>query len=237
MLEVLIVENDPRIAQLYLSFLNEQPDFKAVGLAYGLTDAHSQLSILQPDLILLNTQLPDGIGLALLDAIRAMGLMTEVIVITAANSPQGVLQTVQAGVFDFLLQPLAFARLQQALTRFKAYRAGAEQLQVAANTPAVDQAYIDQLLRLRQQREVELTTPCDSLPKGIDANTLELVREHFGAHPHTAYNSLDTGRLLGLCRTTARRYLEYLVSLQELSINQVYGSVGRPERKYILARN
>ena len=38
---------------------------------------------------------------------------------------------------------------------------------------------------------------------------------------------------MGASRTTARRYLEYLVGTGELSAEVAYGSVGRPERQYL----
>ena len=40
------------------------------------------------------------------------------------------------------------------------------------------------------------------------------------------------GQNIGISRTTARRYLEYLVSTNELAVDVTYGGVGRPERHY-----
>ncbi|DAB34715.1 MAG TPA: two-component system response regulator, partial [Sulfurospirillum sp. UBA12182] len=34
--------------------------------------------------------------------------------------------------------------------------------------------------------------------------------------------------------TTARRYLEFLVATNKAEVDSLYGSVGRPERKYKL---
>ncbi|MGB2130978.1 MAG: two-component system response regulator, partial [Marinobacterium sp.] len=42
----------------------------------------------------------------------------------------------------------------------------------------------------------------------------------------------EVGTAIGASRTTARRYLEYLVSTRELEAGVNYGSVGRPERRY-----
>ncbi|MDS8902257.1 HTH domain-containing protein, partial [Streptococcus pneumoniae] len=42
------------------------------------------------------------------------------------------------------------------------------------------------------------------------------------------------GEEMGASRTTARRYLEYLVSTDDCYAELGYGIVGRPERKYFV---
>ena len=51
-----------------------------------------------------------------------------------------------------------------------------------------------------------------------------------------ALSAEQVGEAIGSSRTTARRYLEYLVGTQELVADVHYGSVGRPERQYRLPR-
>jgi two-component system CitB family response regulator len=46
----------------------------------------------------------------------------------------------------------------------------------------------------------------------------------------------EVGKLIGASRTTSRRYLEYLVSISQVTADILYGSVGRPERIYKLKR-
>ncbi|NMS07621.1 two-component system response regulator, partial [Vibrio parahaemolyticus] len=68
------------------------------------------------------------------------------------------------------------------------------------------------------------------LPKGIDGVTLDKIRELF---PNGSVLTADeAGEKIGASRTTARRYLEYLISTGELEADLNYGSVGRPERCY-----
>jgi CitB family two-component system response regulator CitT len=47
-------------------------------------------------------------------------------------------------------------------------------------------------------------------------------------------NAEDLSEHLGASRTTARRYLEYLISTGKAKAELEYGIVGRPERKYYL---
>ena len=69
------------------------------------------------------------------------------------------------------------------------------------------------------------------LLKGVDALTLEKIRSVFSVYSH-ALNAEEVGESIGASRTTARRYLEFLVSNNELAAEVSYGSVARPERKY-----
>jgi CitB family two-component system response regulator CitT len=51
---------------------------------------------------------------------------------------------------------------------------------------------------------------------------------------HKGASIEEVSEAMGASRTTARRYLEYLVSIQRLRAELEYGIVGRPERKYYL---
>ena len=46
-------------------------------------------------------------------------------------------------------------------------------------------------------------------------------------------NAIDVGEASGVSRSTARRYLEYLVMANRAKAMLNYGDVGRPERKYV----
>jgi len=70
------------------------------------------------------------------------------------------------------------------------------------------------------------------MPKGIDALTLSKVRTLFDTTDAASFNAEEVGRQIGVSRSTARRYLEYLVSEGVLTADLIYGVVGRPERRY-----
>ncbi|HDZ9195158.1 TPA: two-component system response regulator, partial [Aeromonas hydrophila] len=67
------------------------------------------------------------------------------------------------------------------------------------------------------------------LPKGIDGLTLQRVLAALGSQGASAE---EIGGRVGVSRTTARRYLEFLVGQQLASPELEYGTVGRPERRY-----
>ncbi|UOD35065.1 HTH domain-containing protein [Deferribacteraceae bacterium V6Fe1] len=44
----------------------------------------------------------------------------------------------------------------------------------------------------------------------------------------------ELGDILGINRTTARRYLEYLSAVGLVNVDSQYGTIGRPEKRYKL---
>jgi len=58
----------------------------------------------------------------------------------------------------------------------------------------------------------------------------------FVEHATSAFAAQQMGDLVGFSRSTARRYLEYLLESGKLAADQSYGSIGRPERCYKIAK-
>ena len=69
------------------------------------------------------------------------------------------------------------------------------------------------------------------LPKGIDPVTLDKILDEMN-RKGGVFTSEEMAERVGASRTTARRYLEYLVSQGSLEVDVSYGGVGRPERNY-----
>lgn len=77
--------------------------------ALAAADAGSleqQLEGLQPDVVLLDLQLPDGDGIDLLPIIKKQWPDTEIIVLTGHGTIQRAVEAVKAGAFYFLTKPL-----------------------------------------------------------------------------------------------------------------------------------
>ncbi|WP_417226152.1 response regulator [Amphritea sp.] len=225
MIKVVIAEDDPQIAEIQRRFLKRIDGFELIGIAHGLEEAEDLIEILQPQLLLLDIMFPTGTGLELLRKIRAGNSKVDVIMITAAKEVETLREALYAGVFDYILKPLVFERLQETLTNYQQHLTKFETLQ------SLDQNGVDDVLPRSSTSIETISEPEARLPKGIDGITLEKIRNIF-AQSDNSLNAEETGELIGASRTTARRYLEYMVSCSELSTEVSYGSVGRPERRY-----
>ena len=227
---ILIAEDDPQIAEIQRRFVERIDGFEVVGISHTTRDASEMLEVLQPDLVLLDIHFPDGSGLALLRQLRQGDSPCDVIMVTAAKETESLSEALRLGVFDYVLKPLVFDRLQQSLLQYWEHRSTMQ-----ATGPELSQDLVDQLLpRNRQQSSAPAANTAavaKTLPKGIDPLTLEKIGSVF-SNPNTRLSAEQVGEQIGSSRTTARRYLEYLVGEQELSADINYGTVGRPERFY-----
>lgn len=217
---VMIIEDDLAIAQLHQRYLDQIGGFEVIGIATSKLEAEMQLDVFDPDLLLLDVYLPDGTGLELLNALRAKSLSCDVILITAARDVDTLQQAMRGGVVDYLLKPVVFPRLEAALRKYSA------QKQQLGQTLDLDQSLVDKMLRSHDGAE----SAKNRLPKGIDGVTLEKIRALFV--DNESLTADEAGEKIGASRTTARRYLEHLISSGELEADLNYGSVGRPERTY-----
>ncbi len=214
----MIVEDDIGIAEIHRRNLDKIDYVEVIGIAASKEEATTLLDVLNPDLVLLDIYLPDGNGLDILRELRQKELSPDVILITADRDVNTLQEAMRGGVIDYLLKPVIFSRLEESINKYLS------QKQQFINRVDIDQSMADAMLNSTSSATIS------RLLKGIDGVTLEKVRQLF-----TNKNQLtadQAGELIGASRTTARRYLEYLISSGELSADLSYGSVGRPERTY-----
>ena len=112
MMRVLIVD-DERLARAELRrMLASHPGIIIVGEAANAAEAALQVQALQPDLLLLDVQMPGGSGF---DLLATLDDAPEVIFTTAFD--QYALQAFEASALDYLMKPIEPQRLAAALER------------------------------------------------------------------------------------------------------------------------
>ncbi|ATX75337.1 response regulator [Reinekea forsetii] len=220
-LRIAIVEDDPQNAEIQRRFVQRIANTELCGIAHSVQEAQDLIDVFQPQLVLLDVHLPDGNGLELLRQWRMANQQVDIILITAAKDVETLRTALHAGVFEYILKPLAFDRLEDAIQRYSKHLTQLNQLQL------VQQDQVDALMPIN---DVSSPSKATRPPKGIDALTLDKVRDTMQHTQHL--NAEELGLEIGASRTTARRYLEYLVSTQEVVAEVSYGQVGRPERRY-----
>lgn len=221
---VLIVEDDTKISEIHRMFTEKLEQFHVSGIANTLDDAEQMISILEPDLILLDLYFPEGNGMDLLRKTRAKNYQVDVILITAAKEINSLQEALHSGVFDYIVKPVVFDRFKQSMLRYQ------EHLQKLKASSHLEQQDIDSYFHTDSAQH-ELP---HNIPKGIDSLTLKKIKDVFIVEEVGGLSAEQVGEKVGASRSTARRYLEYLISLNILYADQDYGTVGRPERKYLL---
>lgn len=111
---VLVVEDERRI--LTGLRLNLELDGYEVLAASSLSEARQAVAEGSPSLILLDLMLSDGSGLALCRELRGQRDFTPIIILTAKDSAEDVVQGLEAGADDYLTKPF---NLKEVLTRVR----------------------------------------------------------------------------------------------------------------------
>lgn len=218
----LIVEDEPMLAELLVDTIKQFPPFEVIGIAYNLESAKKLLRLYQPQLTLLDNFLPDGKGLDLIRHTVNSHYKGRIIFITADNHMDTISEALRMGVFDYLLKPVHYQRLQHTLERFARYRSSLRSSEQAS------QNHVDALFNIQAKEHAE---NAGSPLRGIDECTFNRVLQLF-ADPETVHTADTLARILGSSKTTARRYLEQGVKTDFLEAEISYGKVGRPERIY-----
>lgn len=220
-MNVMIAEDDYRVAEIHEQFLKKINNIQVVAKAQTAKETVAFAKKHQPDLLLLDVYLPDQLGTDTLIELQQSCPTMQVILITAATEKEIFRSALQHGVADFLVKPIAFERLQSAVSKVEKLSAWLKEKE------PIDQSVADQFFQKSNKRLSEDT----NLPKGIDQLTLQKVRTLLNEQVE-GITAEAMGRMFGASRTTSRRYLEYLISIGEAKAELEYGIVGRPERKY-----
>ena len=220
-IEVLIVEDNIKISRTHQAFVEKMKGFEVTGVANTIDDANLLLGTLKPHLILLDIYFPEGSGMAFLKKVRAEEYPVDVILITAAKEVEMLNNALHGGAFDYMIKPVFFDRFEESLNAFRTHF---DQLHQQSDMTQEDaNRFFRGANRAPEQG--------DEMPKGIDRVTLESVIAEF-KEINMVISAEEMGKRLGVSRTTARKYMEYLISTGFLQIQLDYGTKGRPERKY-----
>lgn len=227
-LHVLIIEDDFRVADINRQLVEQVDGFQVDAIAKTGDEAMDflQHSSELPDLILLDVFIPDRSGLDLFWEIRSAYRGIGIIMLSAAKDTEIIEETLHGGISDYLIKPVDFKRFEQSLHRFR------EQKALLNSNKEMEQSEIDRLFGYLPPTFSGMEYEA-ALPKGIDHLTLKGVMERLSASAADGVNAMEVGKAVGVSRSTARRYLEHLVSTGEAKAQLNYGEIGRPERRYI----
>lgn len=222
MIKAAIAEDDFRVASIHEQFLEKIEGVTVAGKALNAREAIDLLETKEVDVLLLDNYLPDKNGVSILPALRKRFENLDIILITASTERKVVEPSIRNGVVDYIVKPATFERFREAMEKVVRRR------RLMESNEEFNQAIIDKVITGGQAEPVS-----DLLPKGIDPLTLGKVEETLSMLS-SGINAELLGEQLGASRTTARRYLEYLISIGKARAELEYGIVGRPERKYYM---
>ncbi len=223
MLKTVIVEDDRMVAAINAQFAEKTPGVQVVATFHNGRDALAFLEQTSVDLLLLDLYMPEMSGVELLTELRRKGCNADAIFITAANDAPHIQDALRLGAVDYLIKPFRYERFEEALDKVVVRR------KVIESGLEFTQADIDEMIRARRPNPESRTA---ELEKGIQRQTLDHIRADLRKNAGTYRTAEQIASDTGLSKVTVRRYLNYLIGMNEAESQVDYSTGGRPWVEY-----
>lgn len=218
--KILIVEDDPMVALINKRFLENMGFKDILGPVQTEEEIIQLLDKENIDLILLDVYLPKKNGIDILKSLRYKKYLTDVIMITAANSVEEVKRAFAYGVTDYLVKPFEFERFEEAINKYK------QKNNLLNKREALSQQDIDVISKSLEEK-IEL-------PKGLNQKTLDRIMEFLKENQGKVWTLREIAYELKISNVTIKKYMDYLEDIKKVNVTLTSGNVGRPEYKYTL---
>jgi DNA-binding NarL/FixJ family response regulator len=186
-LRVLVVDDHRTFAEMLAAAL-DTVGMTALGTAHSCAEAVMLAQALQPDVVVMDIQLPDHDGLSATRRIREVAPDTVVAIVTAHRDPDWITRAAQAGASAFISKAGPLAEVIEVLTRARAGQMIVAPSMFATRAPAsVDDRQSTEPLPHLTRRERQVL---ECLGRGMQVKAV--------------------ARLLGISEETCRGYVKVL---------------------------
>ena len=221
MYQVIIVEDDPMVAEIDRQYVEHNTQMNIAGVFQNGEDALAYVRENPVDLIMLDYYMPVMDGRSFLMQLRSEGHLADVIMVTAASEAKHVSELYSYGVSDYLIKPFDYNRFQTSLQRFVSRREA-----FSADDKVFNQEELDKVITPEGQRPGQLAD------KGIHPVTLEIICSFLREHKSEKLSIEDIAKNVSLSRVTLRRYMNYLIDKNSVIGGVDYSTGGRPSAVY-----
>jgi DNA-binding NarL/FixJ family response regulator len=158
-IRILVVDDHPIVRDGLIAVLSTQTDLVVAGEAGNGVEAIHQAAALQPDVVLLDLEMPEMDGVAALQQMRAADPHLRAIVFTAFDTDERIWAAVQAGAQGYLLKGAPRDELFNAIR--VVYKGG---------------SLLQPLVASKLLRQVAQAPATDDLPETLTARELEVLQ-------------------------------------------------------------
>ena len=222
MVKVLIVEDYPMIAVINKRFVQQIENAEVFGPVMYEEEVLEVLKNEDIDLIILDVFLPKKNGIDILKSIRNKKYLTDVIMVTAANNVEEIKKAFAYGVVDYLVKPFEFDRFEEAYKKFK------KKNDILYKNKGLVQSDIDKMFNENSSKKIQE----EILPKGLNKRTLDKIVDFLMDNSEKVWTLREIAYEIKISNVTIKKYMDYLESMDRISVEMTSGNIGRPELKY-----
>lgn len=216
MIKVLIVEDDPMVAQLNKRYVQSVEGFKVVDISTNGEDALRIMKSMEIDLLILDIYMPKLNGITMLEEMRKSLIKTDVIMVTAAKEAGEIDKALKLGAVDYLIKPFDGNRIKTSLNNYLI------RYNLLHDKEDFQQEDVDRITYSMKRSEE------NNIEKGLHKNTLRIIKAFIEKNNDRFLTTEEISEQTGLSKVTIRRYMEHLVGEGEVIAEIEYGSIGRP---------
>lgn len=141
-IRIVVADDHPIVRDGLVAVLSTQPDLAVVGQAADGREAVEQVLALQPDVVLLDLELPGMDGVQALEQLKRLGQPVRAIAFTAFDTDERILSAVRAGARGYLLKG---APREELFTAIRVVNAGGSLLQPLVASRLLERFSADQI--------------------------------------------------------------------------------------------
>lgn len=117
MIRVVVVEDDRAAMDITCRYVEKVEGFSVVGKAFDGDEAEAMVARLNPDLIILDIDIPGKNGADLLEELRKQGNHARALFLTAASDADIMARAFSLGIVDYLVKPIGFEQFKNSLCK------------------------------------------------------------------------------------------------------------------------
>jgi phosphate transport system substrate-binding protein len=115
MIRILLVDDQSIVRQIFQTLLQQKPGIQVIGTAENGIEAIAQVEVLQPDLVLMDVEMPTMDGITATQKICYQFPSTKVLILSSHEKEEYVSRAIEAGAKGYVLKDAATEDLETAI--------------------------------------------------------------------------------------------------------------------------